>query len=485
MFDRRDLLRIGGALAGGAAAGLVVGPAPAAADPGPAADAVAAGPWSEVRRILGRIRPPRFPGRRFDITRYGAVSDGTTDCTDAIRRAVADCHRAGGGRVVVPAGAFLTGAIHLLSNVNLHLADGATIRFSPDPASYLPVVPTRWEGTECYNYSPFIYAFGQCNVAVTGRGTLDGQARLGPWESWYANGGPQGADQRELRRMGEAGVPVAERVFGAGHFLRPKMVQFYRCTNVLVSDVTIVDPPMWTVHPVLSRNVTVRDVTVHSTLFNTDGCDPECCTDVHITRCRFDTNDDCIAIKAGRDADGHRVGVPSTNIVVERCKFAGRWGGVAIGSEMSGGVAGVFARHCEINPVDFPGRFPVKYPLYIKTNKLRGGYIDGVHLRDFTGVRVDREALYVILNYNNQVGTRPVLVRDITVDRMVLDGARRAIWLAGLESDHIVSVRLRDSHFTGVRDATNMIAFVDDLAFEDVTVNGVPIGASARFATHS
>jgi polygalacturonase len=270
---------------------------------------------------------------------------------------------------------------------------------------------------------------------------------------------------------------VAERQFGPGHYLRPAMVQFYRCANVLVDGVTIVDPPMWTVHPVLSRNVTVRGVTVHSTLYNTDGCDPECCTDVHITDCRFDTNDDCIAVKAGRDEDGFRVGVPSTGIVVERCKFAGRWGGLAVGSEMSGGVAGVFARDCEINPADFPGRYPIKYPLYLKTNKLRGGYIDGVHLRDITGGRVEREALYVILNYNNQVGDRPVYVGDITVDRLVLDGARRACWLAGLATDHIRSVRVRNTHLTAVTDSTNMITYVDGLSFAGVTVNGAPVSA--------
>jgi polygalacturonase len=461
-YDRRELLRIGITPASGSAM---------------AAGSAGSDPWCRVPGILGRIRPPVFPRRTFDITRFGAAGDGTTDCTPALRRAVAACHRAGGGRVHVPAGRFPTGAIHLLDNVELHVAEGATIAFSPDPAAYLPVVPTRWEGTECYNYSPFVYAFGRRNVAVTGAGTLDGQARLGPWESWYAGGGPQGADQRELRRMGSEGVPVVERRFGPQHYLRPSMVQFYRCHNVLVDGVTIVDPPMWTVHPVLCRNVTVRDVTVHSMLYNTDGCDPECCTDVHITGCRFDTDDDCVAVKAGRDEDGHRVGVPSTNIVVERCKFSGRWGGVAVGSEMSGGVAGVFARDCAVNPADFPGRYPVKYPLYVKTNKLRGGYVDGVHLRGFTGGRVEREALYVILNYNDQAGTRPVVVRDITVDAMVLDGARRAIWLTGPASDPIRSVHIRDSHFTAVAEASNTVEFVEDLAFTGVTVNGVPVPA--------
>lgn len=474
--SRRQALRLGGGLLAGGALLPIVGAGQAAATPDVASDVasdVCGRAWREVPRILHRIRPPVFPRRIFDVTRFGAVGDGTTDCTEAFRRAIDACHLAGGGRVLVPPGAFLTGAIHLRSNVNLHVTAEATIRFHTDPARYLPVVFTRWEGTECFNYSPFIYANGQRNLAVTGDGTLDGQARLGPWESWYASGGPQGADQRELRRMGNEGVPLADRQFGAGHFLRPKMVQFYGCQNILISGVTIVDPPMWTLHPVLSRNITIRNVTVHSFLFNTDGVDPECCTDVHIAGCRFNTNDDCVAVKAGRDADGHRVGVPSTNIVVERCRFAGRWGGITVGSEMSGGVRNVFARNCEINPADFPGRFPIKYPLYIKTNKLRGGVIDGVHLRNFTGGRVEREALFVILNYNNQVGTRPVTVQHITVDGMVLDGARTAVWLNGLETDHIRHVHVRNSHFTGVANPTNTVNFTDDLTFRDVTVNGV------------
>jgi len=230
---------------------------------------------------------------------------------------------------------------------------------------------------------------------------------------------------------------------------------------------------MWTMHPVLCHNVTVRDVTVHSYLYNTDGIDPESSSFVHITGCRFNTNDDCVAVKAGRDSDGHRIGVPSANIVVEDCKFSGRWGGITVGSEMSGGVRNVYARRCEINPADFPGAYPVKYALYVKTNKLRGGYIDGVHLRDFTGGRVDREALYVILDYNNQVGTRPVLVRNITAERIDLDGARAAMLFRGLETDHIRTVRISDSAFTNVRQP-NQALFTDDLSLCNVTVNGLP-----------
>jgi polygalacturonase len=449
------------------AAGLAMG---ATALTGPHA-AAELDPWDLAQVIRSIVVPPWFPRRTMDITDFGAAGDGITDCTEAFRQAIAECQVRGGGRVLVPPGRFLTGPIRLRSNVNLHLSDGATVLFTTDPAAYLPVVLTRFEGTECYNYSPFIYAYGQRNIAITGRGTLDGQATQGPWESWYRSGGGQGADQQALRAMGAAGVPVGERVFGAGHFLRPNMIQFYNCQNVLISDVTIVDPAMWTVHPVLCTNVLVRDVTVHSLLFNTDGCDPESCFNVVITGCRFDTNDDCVAIKSGRDEDGHRIGVPSQNILVQDCSFSGRWGGIAIGSEMSGGVRNVFGQRCVINAPDFPGRFPVKYPLYVKTNKLRGGFIDGVHLRRFTGTGVERECVFVNMKYNNQVGQRPVLVRDITVEHMTVQRARAALDLVGLETDHLIGVHLRDCEFTEIANP-NTIEFVDDLTLRNVTING-------------
>lgn len=463
---RRSALKAGGVLAAG-----TLLPTAAAGSAG-AAQAAADG-WRQVPRILARIRPPKFRRRCFDITDFGAVGDGLTKNTAAIRAAIAACHQAGGGHVVVPPGTFLTGALHLRSNVDLHVGEGATLAFSPDPADFLPAVLTRWEGTECYNYSPFIYAYGQHDVGVTGRGTLDGQARLGPWESWYRTSGMQGPDQKLLRQMGSTGVPVKDRVFGAGHCLRPKMVQFNRCRNVLVSDLTIVDPPMWTVHPVLSTNVTVRDITVESNLYNTDGCDPEASSYVHITGCRFNTNDDCVAVKSGRDEDGHRVGVPSENIVVQDCAFSGRWGGITVGSEMSGGVRNVFAERCRVNPLDFPGHYPVKYPLYVKASKKRGSFIDGVYVRRFTGRAVEREVAFVNMNYNNgEGGTLPVSVRNIHLSEMEIDGARAVLNLVGLETDRLRGVHLSHCTFTGVR-GPDAVAFTDDLTFHKVSVNGV------------
>ncbi|MEU1269238.1 glycoside hydrolase family 28 protein [Streptomyces sp. NPDC005799] len=440
--------------------------------PRPPALVAPADPWSRVPRILARIRPPAFPHRFFDIRRYGAVGDGTTKNTLAFRRAVEACHEAGGGHVVVPEGVFLTGAIHLLSGVDLHVQ--GTVLFSTDPADYLPVVLTRFEGTECYNYSPFIYAHGQRDLAITGPGTLDGQGMAGPWKSWRDPGGGAPADQEALRGMGERGVPVAERVFGAGHYLRPNMVQFYRCRNILIRDVTVLEPAMWTLHPVLSRNILIQDVDVIGRINNSDGCDPECCEDVYITGCRFHTEDDSIAVKSGRDEDGLRIGTPSRNIVVRDCVFSGRWGGIAVGSEMSGGVYDVFAEDCRINPLDFPGRYNPRHPVFLKTNKKRGGAIDGVYVRRFTGRQIDRDCVYLTTRYSGQTGDRPAVIRNVHVQDMVHDGARRAINLEGLDSDPFRHIRIERCDFTGIAEP-NVIESAPDLVLRKVFVNGTEV----------
>ena len=195
---------------------------------------------------------------------------------------------------------------------------GATLKFSADPQHYLPAVFTRFEGTELLNYSPLVYALDQENIALTGEGTLDGQAGPGAWWPWkgkwggevdhgWRQGDPdQTAAVKRLGKLADAGTPPAERQFGDGHRLRPNFVQPYRCRNVLIEGVTFVNSPMWILNPVLCKNVTIRGVTVDSHGPNNDGCDPESCRDVLIEKCTFDTGDDCIAIKSGRNADGRR-----------------------------------------------------------------------------------------------------------------------------------------------------------------------------------
>src|ERR1044071_1559076 len=237
MSDRRDFLRK--TLAGAAGALFVSQLSSAELFARAFADE---DPWARVPEILKRIKPPSFPDRDFAVTKYGAKGDGRVDNTEAFRKAVAACNKAGGGRVVVPAGVFMTGAIHLKSNVNLHVSEGATIKFSQDPKAYLPLVFTRWEGMELMNYSPFIYAFEQQNIAVTGKGTLDGNGDEEHWWFWkgqarhgWEKGMPNQLKARQtLEELTERGAPVSQRVFGEGSYLRPQFVQPYRCQNVLI-----------------------------------------------------------------------------------------------------------------------------------------------------------------------------------------------------------------------------------------------------------
>jgi polygalacturonase len=379
--------------------------------------------WSGMAEILARIAPPSFPDREFLVTKYGAVGDGLTDCTAAFQRAVEACHQAGGGRVVVPDGVFLTGAIHLQGNVNLHLEKGATIRFSTDPRMFLPVVFTRNECIEVMNYSPFIYALDQTNIAVTGEGTLDGQASHSVWYSWKSS-----PDSKKLTDMGEQNVPVEQRVFGDGHHLRPCFVEPVRCRNVLIEGVRIIDSPMWVLHPLYSTNITVKGVTVDTRGPNTDGCDPDSCTDVLIKDCSFSDGDDCIAIKSGRDADGRRVNLPCQNLVIQNCTFKDGHGGIALGSETSGGIRNVFAEDCVFDSpnLDSAMRF--------KTNPARGGFIEDVHIRNCS-VKTARVGIHMTMKYASSGardgGSIPIVhnidIRDSTFGHLT----KQAVFIEG------------------------------------------------------
>ncbi len=427
-------------------------------------------PWDQAAAILARITPPVFPTRDVPITAHGAVGDGEKDCTAAIRAAIAACAAAGGGRVVVPAGVFLTGAVHLRSGVNLHVAEGGTLRFSRDPGQYLPVVFTRWEGVELMNYSPFIYAFEQRNIAVTGPGTLDGnadQAHWWPWKGLTAGPGPTQAPARaRLIEMASRGVPVADRVFGDGSCLRPNFVQPYRCANVLIDGVTIVNSPMWELHPVLCSNVTVRNVRINSHGPNNDGCDPESCRDVLIEGCTFDTGDDCIALKSGRNDDGRRVNVPIENVVIRDCQMKDGHGGVVIGSEISGGARHIFAERCRM---DSP---QLDRALRIKTNSVRGGVVEHVYMRDVTVGEVAEAVVTVNFFYEEgDAGVFPPVVRDIEVRRVTSRKSQYALLLRGYAHDPVTDVRLVDCTFDGVA-KPDVLEAVKDLVLTNVRING-------------
>ncbi|MEV6310620.1 glycoside hydrolase family 28 protein [Streptomyces sp. NPDC051840] len=426
---------------------------------------------------------PRFPDAWFPVTDHGAVGDGVTDCTAAVRAAVHACHRAGGGHVLIPAGLWATGPIHLLSGVDLHVAEGATVLFSTDPSAYLPVVRTRWQGVEVFNYSPMIYAFGQHGIAVTGRGTLDAQSDNAHWWPWKGSGQygwepgmpHERADWATLEQWGAQGVPLTQRVLGAGHYLRPSFIQPYMCADVLIEGVTLRNSAFWNIHPVLSRDIVVRDVRVECEGPNSDGCNPDSCENVTIERVTFATHDDCIAIKSGRDQDGRRVGVPSRRIRIRDCVYLSGGAAVAIGSEMSGGVSDVVAQRLRL-PFDAGlGEASVASVLVVKSTPARGGYVRDVRVTDVdapawtyvpfevtfqyagdtggaapaevTGLSAARWSMRGPCEYPVRVRARPEApVSEVTLDRLVFDEAAQDILLQS----------------------------VTDLTMRHVTVNGLP-----------
>jgi polygalacturonase len=399
--------------------------------------------WESVPEILARIKPPTFPAHDFPVTQFGAVAGGETDCTEAFAAAIEACTKAGGGRVVVPPGVFLSGAIHLKSRVNLHVSEGATIRFATNPAAYLPVVFTRFECIELMNYSAPIYAFEQTDIAITGNGTLDGQGEV--WHRWIKQ---WDADVRKLVDMGRRGVPVSERIFGAGYKLRPNFIQPVRCRNVLIEGVRVINSPMWTLNPVYCTNVTIRGVTVETDGPNTDGCNPDSCTDVLIKDCVFSNGDDCIAVKSGRDEDGRRVNIPCENVVIQNCVFKNGHGGVTMGSETAGGVRNVFAEDCQFDSPD------LDMAMRFKTNPARGGYIEHIFLRNCT-VKTAKYGIHITKRYGAGVtkdGDTDPAVRNIEIRNSKFGKlTKQAIFVQGFSPEKIVEdVLIADCDFASM-----------------------------------
>lgn len=419
--------------------------------------------WEQADEILARIKAPQFPKRDFLVTNYGAVADNTRDCTEAFRRAISAAHEAGGGRVIVPPGTYLTGPIHLKSNVNLFVSDGAIINFSLDPNGYMPVVYSRVGGIECMNYSPLVYAYEQENIAITGQGILDGRAGDENWWRWKDT---EAGDVKMLESQGEKGVPVEQRMFGSPKQLRPTMIQPYKCKNVLIEGVTIKNSPMWHINPELSTNVIVRNVKVIGHGPNNDGCNPESCSDVLIEGCYFDTGDDCIAIKSGRNNDGRRVNVPSENIVIRNCRMREGHGGVVIGSETSGGVRNVFAENCTM---DSPN---LDRALRIKTNSVRGGTVENVYLRNITVGQVSEAVLKVNFLYGEgDAGDFVPTVRNINMENVTSGKSKYALAITAYERSPVAGIHLTNCTFDNVA-RPNVVVGAKDLTLTNVKING-------------
>jgi polygalacturonase len=417
-------------------------------------------PWPEAVRIVAETVVPSFPSATFAITdpRYGATGDRVTDNTTAIRRTVEDCSSRGGGHVVVPAGVYSTGAIHLKSNVDLHLEENAVLRFNGSVDNY-PLVLTRYEGIECVNHSPMVYAYGQTNLALTGSGTLDASGtRL--WNS--------GSNRAAiLEPLVAAGVLPHQRIVPEHGRLRSSFIEPYGCNGVLIQGVTLRQSQFWQLHPTMCRNVTVDAVTTGSAANpNTDGCNPESCDHVVIKNCTLEANDDCIGIKAGRDEDGRRLNIPSQNIVIFGCKLQGPAGGIACGSEMTGGIRNVYAYDIQTYGQS------VRYMLYVKSNTRRGGYAENLHFDSIQADHVLGAWGFAQMDYDGQNGTHRPSFKNWSISRAIGDSDPEVFRLSGLADDPIRGFDARDSRFTHTLIPINLYSNLTDITFDNVTING-------------
>lgn len=409
--------------------------------------------------------------------------DSTALAGDAINLAILEMNQSGGGTVIVPSGTYYTGPITLKSNVCLHLEEGAVLKFSTDPALYMPPVLTRWEGVDCYNTHPLIYAYGETNIAITGKGIIDAQGSKDNWwgrqsrierRDFYEDpDDPQStlhrASRLRLLDMGEERVPLHQRVFDEVDCLRPQTLNLYRCTTVLVEGVTLLNSPFWVMHPLFCKDLIIKGVTVVNDGPNGDGCDPESCENVLIEDCTFNTGDDCIAIKSGRNEDGRKWNTPSRNIVVRNCRMINGHGGVVIGSEISGGFSGLYVEDCQM---DSPQLDRV---IRIKTSTARGGLIENVFVRNVTVGQCREAVLRINLDYeHNEKAQRGFIpeVRNVVLENVSCKSSEYGVWLRGLEDQCKISgVVLRDCHFSGVRTGGNYSSgMVEEPRFDNCTI---------------
>lgn len=441
--------------------------------------------WKRMETLLKEITPPSIPRHTISINKFGGKGDGTTDNRLAIEKAI-DAVSKKGGRITFPKGDyFVDGPIVLKSEINLHLEKGARIFFSDNAASYLPAVKVRWEGTICYNYSPLIYGVGLTNIAITGEGVIDGAAVI--WSKTWRK--KQNPDKKVLRQMGNDMIPDEQRVFGNGfldlnndgkddgfgdgkpHWLRPSLFEIHDCENVLLEGVTFKDSPFWTIHPVFSKNIIIRNLTVLGSVLNDDGVDPDSCEKVLIEGCTIKTRDDAISLKAGRDQDAWNR-KPCRNIVVRNNQLLSGVNAFCIGSEMSGGVEYVFVEDNYIANG--------KHAMNFKCNLDRGGQVQHIYIRDIE-VESCSDALFIFrMDYHGWRGNHyPTKFNDFYVSEIHCKSVDKTpIQIVGVADEPIRRVYLSDITVDAAG-SPNEIKFAKQVLFEQVDIAGTVLNSPA------
>lgn len=418
-----------------------------------------------------------FPARDFPINKYGAVADGKTNNSKAIARAIAACNRAGGGRVVIPAGEWLTGPIHLKSNVNLHLSENAILRFTDNPQDYLPAVMTSWEGMECYNYSPLVYALDCENIAITGTGTL--QPIMDTWRKWFKRPQAHMNALAELYTMASTNVPVEERQMAKGeNNLRPHLIHFNRCKNVLLDQFKIRESPFWTIHLYMCDGGIVRNLDVRAHGHNNDGVDLEMSRNFLVENCKFDQGDDAVVIKAGRNQDAWRLETPCENIVIRNCDIIKGHTLLGIGSEMSGGIRNVYMHDCAAPDSVFR-------LFFAKTNHRRGGFIENIHMENVKAgkmqriMEVDTDVLYQWRNLVPTYEERITKIDGLYMNNIVCERTEAIYDLKGDAKLPTQNVSIKNVHVGEVTKFIKNVQHTENVVEENVTYDRFRNAANA------
>ncbi len=405
---------------------------------------------------------------QYNLLQLGANNTGTLKNTQLINEIISKASENGGGTVYFPAGIYLTGPITLKSNITLFLEAGAILKFSDDFDNYLPMVESRWEGVDVINFSPLIYAYNIENIAIKGRGTIDGQGRK--WWDFHhiLYSKPKEFKskwQEEFLKQNEGMVmPENAYMFERG-FCRPPLFQPMYCKNIIIEGITVTNSPFWTINPEFCENINIDNVTViNPDSPNTDGINPESCKNVHISNCHISVGDDCITIKSGKDKPGRLKNVPCENITITNCTMLDGHGGVVIGSEMSGGIKKVTISNCIFEGTDRGIR--------IKSTRGRGGVVEDIRVSNVIMKNIRKEAIKLNMFYSKSedepVSERTPAFRNIHISNMTGD-AYEAGFMLGLEEQKISNISFSDIRLNTTKGFS--VTDADNISFNNMEIN--------------
>lgn len=414
---------------------------------------------------------------KINILEAGGQNDGKTKNTEIINRSIQQLAAQGGGTLYFPAGTYLTGPIKLESHITVEIESGATLLFSGDYEDYLPFVEMRYEGVVMKSFCPLFYAYEKENISIRGRGKIDGNGAYWWHVAWAFDG------IEKYKHLLERVKPLQERwdkenvgleleaqsdwkrTFNK-RFFRPPFIQFYKCDNILVEGITIVNSPFWTVNPEFCTNVTVKGVSIYNPYSpNTDGINPSSCKDVHISDCHISVGDDCITLKSGRDLQGREYGVPCENVTITNCTMLAGHGGVVIGSEMSGDVRKITIANCVFDGTDRGIR--------IKSTRGRGGIVEEIRVSNIVMKDIKKEAIVLNLFYSKvpaeAFSERTPVFRNIHIANMTGSNVQTACSILGIEEAPVSNISLSQINMDAKEGV--IIDKAENIRISDVQIN--------------